>query len=182
MGDSRDPQNTKINEVIGENEKCVPYFTEKTKRTFGPTQYFSSVTVPLPRPQARKRSSHQKGLWTPGYRLWAGWPGQGGRRQAPQQGLRATRASGSGATQRVLSSPLDLDFTSHHRAGEGHTHWPTDRGTMQRGCQSRGCPDRAMSTATGPHAPPRAERLSLHDLQPMRGSRACLWLGGGPPL
>ena len=34
--DSRHTQNIQINKVIGENEKCVHYFTEKTKWTFWP--------------------------------------------------------------------------------------------------------------------------------------------------
>ena len=38
-GNSQHTQNIQINKVIGENEKCVFYFTEKTKRTFWPTQY-----------------------------------------------------------------------------------------------------------------------------------------------
>ena len=33
-----------INKVIDENEKCVFYFTEKSKMTFWPTQYFVSAT------------------------------------------------------------------------------------------------------------------------------------------
>ena len=40
MGDSQDTQNIQINKVIGEYEKCVLYFMEKTKWTFWPTQYF----------------------------------------------------------------------------------------------------------------------------------------------
>ena len=32
-------QNIQINEVIGENEKYVFYFTEKNIQTFWPTQY-----------------------------------------------------------------------------------------------------------------------------------------------
>ena len=40
VGDSRHTQNIQINKVIGENEECVFYFIEKTKRTFCPTQYF----------------------------------------------------------------------------------------------------------------------------------------------
>ena len=31
--------NIQINKIIGENEKCVFYFTEKTKQTFWPTHY-----------------------------------------------------------------------------------------------------------------------------------------------
>ena len=38
-GDSWRIQNIQINEVIGENEKCVFYFMGKTKQTFWPTQY-----------------------------------------------------------------------------------------------------------------------------------------------
>ena len=34
-GDSQYTQNTQINQVIGENEKCVFYFTEKAIQTFG---------------------------------------------------------------------------------------------------------------------------------------------------
>ena len=37
-GDSQYTQNIQINKVISENEKCVSYFTEKTKWTFWPTQ------------------------------------------------------------------------------------------------------------------------------------------------
>ena len=40
MGDNQHTQNIQINEVTGENEKCVFYFMEKTKWTFWPTQYF----------------------------------------------------------------------------------------------------------------------------------------------
>ena len=40
MGDSRHAQIIQINKAIGENEKGVFYFTEKTKRTFWPTQYY----------------------------------------------------------------------------------------------------------------------------------------------
>ena len=40
MGDSWQTQNIPINEVIGENEKCIFYFTEKTKWSFWPTEYF----------------------------------------------------------------------------------------------------------------------------------------------
>ena len=43
-GDSRYTQNTQINKVIGENEKCVFYFMGKTKWTFWPTQ--SKVEAP----------------------------------------------------------------------------------------------------------------------------------------
>ena len=39
MGDSRHTQNIQINKVIGESEKCVFHFTEKTKWTFWPTEY-----------------------------------------------------------------------------------------------------------------------------------------------
>ena len=37
-GDSHHIQNTQVNKVTGENEKCGFYFTEKTKQTFWPTQ------------------------------------------------------------------------------------------------------------------------------------------------
>ena len=36
-GESRHTQSNQINEVIGENEKCVFHFMEKTKQTFWPT-------------------------------------------------------------------------------------------------------------------------------------------------
>ena len=35
---ARHTQNIQIKKVTGENEKCVFYFMEKTKRTFWPTQ------------------------------------------------------------------------------------------------------------------------------------------------
>ena len=38
-GDSQHTQNIQINEVTVDYEKCVFYFTEKTERTFWPTQY-----------------------------------------------------------------------------------------------------------------------------------------------
>ena len=38
-GDSEHTQNTQINKVIGENEKRIFYFMEKTKQTFWPIQY-----------------------------------------------------------------------------------------------------------------------------------------------
>ena len=37
--DSQHTQNIQINKVIGENVKCVFYFTEKTKWTLWPIQY-----------------------------------------------------------------------------------------------------------------------------------------------
>ena len=40
VGDSHHTQNIRINKVIGESEKCIFYFTEKSKQTFWPTQYF----------------------------------------------------------------------------------------------------------------------------------------------
>ena len=40
VGDSQNTQNIQINEVIGENEKNVFYFTEKKEMTFWPTQYY----------------------------------------------------------------------------------------------------------------------------------------------
>ena len=39
MGDSQHTQNIRINKVINKNEKCIFYFTEKTKWTFWPTPY-----------------------------------------------------------------------------------------------------------------------------------------------
>ena len=39
MGDSQHTQNIPINQVIGENEKCVFNFTAKPIHTFWPTQY-----------------------------------------------------------------------------------------------------------------------------------------------
>ena len=39
MGDSQHTQNIHVNKVIGENEKCVFYFTAKAKWTFQPTRY-----------------------------------------------------------------------------------------------------------------------------------------------
>ena len=42
VGDSRHTQNIQINKVICENEKRVLYFTGKTLRTFGTTQYSES--------------------------------------------------------------------------------------------------------------------------------------------
>ena len=47
MGDSGHTQNIQINKVIGENEKYVFYFTEKTKWTFWPTQYLFVTSVLL---------------------------------------------------------------------------------------------------------------------------------------
>ena len=38
VGDSQHTQNIQINKVIGENEKCVFYFMEKTKQNFWTTQ------------------------------------------------------------------------------------------------------------------------------------------------
>ena len=38
VGDSRHTQNIHSNKVIGENEKCVFYFMEKTKQTFWSAQ------------------------------------------------------------------------------------------------------------------------------------------------
>ena len=38
LGDSQHTQNIQIDKVIGKNEKCVSYFTEKTIWTFWPTQ------------------------------------------------------------------------------------------------------------------------------------------------
>ena len=39
VGESWHTQNIQLNKVIGENEKCVFYFMEKTHKTFWPTQY-----------------------------------------------------------------------------------------------------------------------------------------------
>ena len=39
LGDNQHTKNIRINKVIGENEKCVFYFMEKTKQTCWPTQY-----------------------------------------------------------------------------------------------------------------------------------------------
>ena len=39
-GDSQHTQNIQINSYVGENEKCIFYFMEKTKQTFWPTQCF----------------------------------------------------------------------------------------------------------------------------------------------
>ena len=39
VGDSWHTKNIQVNKVMGENDKCVFYFMEKTKRTFWPTQY-----------------------------------------------------------------------------------------------------------------------------------------------
>ena len=41
----RHTQNIQINKVIGENEKFVFYFMEKTKWTFWPTQYILTVKL-----------------------------------------------------------------------------------------------------------------------------------------
>ena len=38
-GTTKNAENIQINKVIGENEKFVFYFMEKTKWTFGPIQY-----------------------------------------------------------------------------------------------------------------------------------------------
>ena len=48
VGDSRHTQNIQINKVIGENEECVSYFTEKNETNFSantthPTPSYSSV-------------------------------------------------------------------------------------------------------------------------------------------
>ena len=42
-GDSKPTQNIQINKIIGENEKCVFYFMEKTIQIFWPTQYIQSL-------------------------------------------------------------------------------------------------------------------------------------------
>ena len=45
----REPMDSKyaINKVIGENEKHIFYFREKTKRTFWPTQYCVLIRSPV---------------------------------------------------------------------------------------------------------------------------------------
>ena len=43
--DNRYTQNIQINEVIGENEKCVLYIMKKTKWTFCPTQYYAGTQL-----------------------------------------------------------------------------------------------------------------------------------------
>ena len=43
MGDSWHIQNVQNNKIIGENEKCVFYFMEKTIQIFWPTQYIQSL-------------------------------------------------------------------------------------------------------------------------------------------
>ena len=45
MGDTWHTQNIQTNEVIGENEKCVFYFTEKIIETFWSTQYMESSPI-----------------------------------------------------------------------------------------------------------------------------------------
>ena len=45
MGDSWHTQNNQINEVIGEKEKCVFYFMEKTIWTFWPTEYLRKYII-----------------------------------------------------------------------------------------------------------------------------------------
>ena len=47
-GDSQHIQNTQINKVICENEKCVFYFMEKAIQTFWPTQSFLSSKTDNP--------------------------------------------------------------------------------------------------------------------------------------
>ena len=39
IGDSQHTKNIQVNKIIGVSEKCVFYFTEKSKQTFWPTQY-----------------------------------------------------------------------------------------------------------------------------------------------
>ena len=43
VGDSQHTQNIQINKVIGENEKCVFYFTEKSIHIFGQPNTFRAV-------------------------------------------------------------------------------------------------------------------------------------------
>ena len=40
-------QNIQINKAIGGYKECVFYFTEKSKKTFWPTQYTSSLSIYL---------------------------------------------------------------------------------------------------------------------------------------
>ena len=47
MGDSRHSQNIQINKIIGENEKYVFYFMEKTKWAFWPTLYFTPLALTI---------------------------------------------------------------------------------------------------------------------------------------
>ena len=46
-GDSQHTQNIQINKVIGESEKYVFYFTEKTLQTFWSAQHFRMLPFPL---------------------------------------------------------------------------------------------------------------------------------------
>ena len=43
VGDSQHTPNIQNNKVIGENEECVFYFTEKNIQTFWPTQYYRQL-------------------------------------------------------------------------------------------------------------------------------------------
>ena len=58
MGDSQHTQNAQINKVIGENEKCVFYFTEKTKWTFWPTQYSQISIMFLRQPLSKTKQQN----------------------------------------------------------------------------------------------------------------------------
>lgn len=53
MEDSQYTQNIQMNEVIGENEKHILYFTEKTKRAFWLAQYFPASSLGRPHPHTR---------------------------------------------------------------------------------------------------------------------------------
>ena len=48
VGDRRHTQNIQINNVTGENEKCVFYFMEKIKWTFWPIPYKPGNVTYLP--------------------------------------------------------------------------------------------------------------------------------------
>ena len=58
-GDSRRTQNFQINEVIGENEHCVVYFTEKTKWTFWPAHVNAEIYVAVYRRMGGERQASQ---------------------------------------------------------------------------------------------------------------------------
>ena len=81
MGDRWHTQNTQINKVTGENEKCVFYFMEKTERTFRPSQYlggptyclskclsvFEQVTIPVLKHNLSPSAKH---LWPVKFSVW----------------------------------------------------------------------------------------------------------------
>ena len=45
VGDSCHTKNIQISKVIGENEKCVFYFMEKSKQTFGQPSIWSNIIL-----------------------------------------------------------------------------------------------------------------------------------------